>query len=58
MEHAITLTERPGPPSPEEVTLRFSEQGVAELAALVSPEVRSVVERRGIELVNFRQLTP
>jgi NADH:ubiquinone oxidoreductase subunit E len=36
MEHSITLTERPGPPSPEEVTLRFSEQGVAELAALVS----------------------
>ena len=45
MEHTITLTERPGPPKPEEVTLRFSEQGVAELAALVShyPEYKACI---------------
>jgi hypothetical protein len=27
-----------------------------ELRALVSPEVRRAIERRGIELVNYRQL--
>ena len=36
MEQTITLTERPGPPLPNEVTMRFSDQGVAELAALIS----------------------
>jgi NADH:ubiquinone oxidoreductase subunit E len=32
----IHLTSRPGPPAPEEVVLRFSAQGVAELEALIS----------------------
>ncbi len=33
---------------------RLKESREIELAALVSPEVRSVIERRGIELVNYR----
>lgn len=35
---------------------RLKESRETELAALISPEVRRVVERRGIELVNYRQL--
>ena len=34
---------------------RLKESREVELAALVSPEVRGTIERRGIELVNYRQ---
>jgi predicted glycoside hydrolase/deacetylase ChbG (UPF0249 family) len=34
---------------------RLKESREIELAALVSPEVRNVIERRGIELVNYRE---
>ena len=33
---------------------RLKESREIELAALVSPEVRDVIERRGIELTNYR----
>lgn len=32
----VSLSSRPGPPAPEELTLRFSDQAVAELNALIS----------------------
>jgi predicted glycoside hydrolase/deacetylase ChbG (UPF0249 family) len=35
---------------------RLKQSRELELAALVSPEVRSAIERRGIELVNYRRL--
>ena len=46
----------PGKLGPElrAAATRLKESREIELAALVSPEVRSVVERRGIELVNYR----
>jgi predicted glycoside hydrolase/deacetylase ChbG (UPF0249 family) len=46
----------PGKLGPElrAATTRLKESREMELAALVSPEVRSVIERRGIELVNYR----
>jgi len=46
----------PGKLGPElrAATTRLKESREIELAALVSPEVRSVIERRGIELVNYR----
>jgi chitin disaccharide deacetylase len=34
---------------------RLKESREMELAALVSPEVRAVIERRGIQLANYRQ---
>jgi predicted glycoside hydrolase/deacetylase ChbG (UPF0249 family) len=37
---------------------RLKESREAELAALVAPEVRSAVERNGIELVTYAQLPP
>lgn len=47
----------PGKLGPElrAATTRLKESREMELAALVSPEVRSVIERRRIELVNYRQ---
>jgi chitin disaccharide deacetylase len=46
----------PGKLGPElgAAVTRLKESREIELAALVSPEVRSVIERRGIELVNYR----
>jgi len=46
----------PGKLGPElrAAATRLKESREIELAALVSPEVRSVIERRGIELVNYR----
>jgi predicted glycoside hydrolase/deacetylase ChbG (UPF0249 family) len=46
----------PGKLGPElrAATTRLKESREIELAALVSPEVRSVILRRGIELVNYR----
>jgi chitin disaccharide deacetylase len=35
---------------------RLKESRQIELAALVSPEVRSIIERRGIQLVNYREI--
>jgi predicted glycoside hydrolase/deacetylase ChbG (UPF0249 family) len=47
----------PGKLGPElrSAATRLKESREIELAALVSPEVRSAIERRGIELVNYRQ---
>jgi predicted glycoside hydrolase/deacetylase ChbG (UPF0249 family) len=47
----------PGKLGPElrAAATRLKESREIELAALVSPEVRSAIERRGIELVNYRQ---
>jgi NADH-quinone oxidoreductase subunit E len=41
----IQLGKRPGPPTPEEVVLRFSEPGVAELQALINhyPTLKAVI---------------
>ncbi len=46
----------PGKLGPElrAAATRLKESREIELAALISPEVRSVIERRGIELVNYR----
>jgi predicted glycoside hydrolase/deacetylase ChbG (UPF0249 family) len=46
----------PGKLGPElrAAATRLKESREIELAALVSPEVRSAIERRGIELVNYR----
>jgi chitin disaccharide deacetylase len=46
----------PGKLGPElrAAATRLKESREIELAALVSPDVRSVIERRGIELVNYR----
>ncbi len=48
----------PGRMSPElsAAATRLKESRERELAALLSPEVRAVIERRGIQLVNYRQL--
>jgi predicted glycoside hydrolase/deacetylase ChbG (UPF0249 family) len=48
----------PGKLGPEllAAATRLKESRQIELAALVSPGVRSVIERRGIELVNYRSL--
>jgi predicted glycoside hydrolase/deacetylase ChbG (UPF0249 family) len=47
----------PGKCGPElrAASTRLKESREVELAALTSPEARSVIERRGIELVNYRQ---
>jgi predicted glycoside hydrolase/deacetylase ChbG (UPF0249 family) len=46
----------PGKLGPElsQAATRLKESRETELAALLSPEVRGVIERRGIELVNYR----
>jgi predicted glycoside hydrolase/deacetylase ChbG (UPF0249 family) len=48
----------PGKLGPElrAATTRLKESRAVELAALTSPEVRRVIERRGIELTNYRSL--
>jgi chitin disaccharide deacetylase len=46
---------RVGPELRNAVT-RLKESRAVELAALLSPEIRTTIERRGIELVNYRQL--
>lgn len=48
----------PGKVGPEllAAATRLKESREMELAALMSPEVRKVIERRGIELMNYRQL--
>lgn len=45
MNDVIRITERPKPPRPEEIPLRFSEQAVKELAAIVShyPDKKSAL---------------
>ncbi len=40
----------------ESASTRLKQSREVELRALVSPEVRRVIEQRGIELVNYRQL--
>ena len=49
----------PGKLGPElrSASTRLKESREIELAALVSPETRQVIEQRGIELTNYRQLT-
>lgn len=48
----------PGKVGPElrGAATRLKESRAVELAALTSPEVRSLIERRGIELTNYRSL--
>jgi predicted glycoside hydrolase/deacetylase ChbG (UPF0249 family) len=48
----------PGKHGPELVgaRTRLKESRQIELAALVSPEVRSIIERHGIQLVNYREI--
>ena len=41
----------------DSASTRLKESRALELRALVSPEVRRAIERRGIELVNYRQLS-
>jgi predicted glycoside hydrolase/deacetylase ChbG (UPF0249 family) len=41
----------------QKAATRLKESRAIELAALISPETRLVIERRGIELVSYRQLT-
>jgi chitin disaccharide deacetylase len=50
----------PGKMSPEldSSSTRLKESREVELRALVSPEVRQAIERRGIELVNYRDRSP
>jgi predicted glycoside hydrolase/deacetylase ChbG (UPF0249 family) len=49
----------PGKLGPElqQAATRLKESREIELAALTSPDVRRVIERRGIELVSYRDLT-
>jgi predicted glycoside hydrolase/deacetylase ChbG (UPF0249 family) len=48
----------PGKCGPElhSAATRLKESRAIELAALLSPEVRALIERRGIELTNYRSI--